>query len=171
MKGFVHGFNTNSSLCSPLVAEVEGRARGLAAIFKKFDDYRPLWGTAVQVSGMLDAISALAEISSQPGWSRPTILESKGPGTSSVDIKGGRHPCVEITHSGDDFVPNDLNLGGEEKERVLLLSGPNMGGKSTLLRQTCLISILAQIGCFVPAQVRAAAEFDTTADSYSLILS
>ena len=104
-----------------------------------------MWSTAVQVSGMLDALSALAEVSSQPGWTRPSILESAGPGTSRVDIKGGRHPCVDITHSGDDFVPNDLTLGGEDKERVLLLSGPNMGGKSTLLRQTCLISILAQV--------------------------
>ncbi|GMH78533.1 hypothetical protein TL16_g07839 [Triparma laevis f. inornata] len=140
--------------------EVEGRARGLAAIFRKFDSFRPLWSIAVQVSGMLDALSALSEVSSQPGWSRATILESKGPGTSSVDIKGGRHPCVEVTHSGDDFVPNDLALGGEEKERVLLLSGPNMGGKSTLLRQTCLISILAQIGCFVPAQSAAITPMD-----------
>mmetsp|Transcript_3918 Transcript_3918/g.7901 ORF Transcript_3918/g.7901 Transcript_3918/m.7901 type:complete len:1338 (-) Transcript_3918:11-4024(-) len=130
--------------------EAEGRARGLAAIFRKFDSYRTLWSTAVQVTAMLDALSSLAEVSGQPGWSRPEILDAKDDNTGSIVVNGGVHPCVDTTHSGDDFVPNDLAIGGV-KPRVLLLSGPNMGGKSTLLRQTCLISILAQMGCFVPA--------------------
>lgn len=73
----------------------------------------------------------------------------------------GRHPCVYNTHNGSEFVPNDLTLGGNlevngsnisDGASILLLSGPNMGGKSTLLRQTCLITILAQIGSFVPAK-------------------
>ena len=59
---------------------------------------------------------------------------------------------MDQVYSGDDFVPNDIALGGEGSARVLLLSGPNMGGKSTLLRQTSLIAILAQIGCYVPAE-------------------
>lgn len=126
------------------------RARGLAAIFRKFDSYRALWSTAVQVTAMLDALSSLAEVSGQPGWSRPTIIDPKEDNTGCILVEGGVHPCVDTTHSGDDFVPNDLAIGGV-KPRVLLLSGPNMGGKSTLLRQTCLISILAQMGCFVPA--------------------
>jgi len=133
-------------------AEREGRARGLATIFAKFDSYRPLWSIAVQCSCMLDALGSLAEVSSQPGWCRPTILESGGAGTSSISIEKGRHPCVDNVYSGDDFVPNDITLGGQGSARVLLLSGPNMGGKSTLLRQTSLIAILAQIGCYVPAE-------------------
>jgi DNA mismatch repair protein MSH6 len=81
---------------------------------------------------------------------------SSNPG---IEIIQGRHPCVDITHSGGDFIPNDLTLGDRlesteagSEARVLLLSGPNMGGKSTLLRQTCLIAILAQVGSFVPAE-------------------
>ena len=130
--------------------EADGRADGLAAIFRKFDSHRNVWNVAVMVSGMLDALSSLAEVSGQPGWSQPTILEPSAGNTGCLSIKGGVHPCVDTTHSGDDFVPNDMTIGGSTP-RVLLLSGPNMGGKSTLLRQTCLISILGQMGCHVPA--------------------
>ena len=96
---------------------------------------------------MLDALAALADVSSDPGMSRPEILDCS---KTTVEIVGGVHPCVQTTHSGDAFVPNDAALGGDGA-RVLLLSGPNMGGKSTLLRQTCLLSIMAQIGMYVPA--------------------
>lgn len=87
------------------------------------------------------------------GYCRPDLLDyddnNKVP---IIRFQGGRHPCVDTEH----FIPNDLNLGGTDGDgnvssRVLLLSGPNMGGKSTLLRQTCLLCILAQVGCYVPA--------------------
>ncbi len=144
---------------SALVRKASGKERGLAAIFAKFDSYRPLWSGAVLASSMLDALSSLADVSGEPGMCRPKIVEPEQ-GRSKIEIVGGRHPCVETTHSGGDFVPNDLTLGGKDDSRVLLLSGPNMGGKSTLLRQTCLISIMAQIGMWVPASQCQLTPFD-----------
>lgn len=90
--------------------------------------------------------------SAKPGYTRPTILECPEDGVPSFSVAQGRHPCIESNLEAD-FIPNDLALGTDSNpSRVLLLSGPNMGGKSTLLRQTCMIAILAQIGCFVPAE-------------------
>lgn len=135
------------------------KARGMQLIFAKFDSKRSLWAAAAQTTAMLDALGSLAEASARPGFCRPTILPCPNDATPCIHIIQGRHPCVEITHNGGEFIPNNLTLGqferqvagSQENERVLLLSGPNMGGKSTLLRQTCLIAVLAQIGCFVPA--------------------
>ena len=97
----------------------------------------------------LDCLSALAELAVRENYVRPTV------DTSAVfDVRGGRHPVVEaaLAKAGDTrFTPNDCALGGEA-ERVWLLTGPNMAGKSTFLRQNALIAILAQMGSFVPAQ-------------------
>ena len=143
-----------------LDVQKDGKARGMQLIFAKFDSKRSLWAAAAQTTAMLDALGSLAEASGRPGFIRPTILSCPPDVQPCIHVVQGRHPCVEITHSGGQFIPNDLTLGRYEEqaeeaqgsERVLLLSGPNMGGKSTLLRQTCLISILAQIGCYVPAE-------------------
>jgi DNA mismatch repair protein MSH6 len=131
------------------------KAKGLQLIFGKFDAQRNRWAAAAHATAMLDAIGSLAKTSSKPGWSRPKILDCPPGSDPSLKVIQGRHPCVETTISSSEFVPNDLSLGtaGEnDSSRVLLLSGPNMGGKSTLLRQSCLIAILAQIGSFVPAE-------------------
>ena len=69
-----------------------------------------------------------------------------------VDLRAMRHPCVMDTFSGGEFIPNDTVLGVGDSARCLLLTGPNMGGKSTLLRQTCMAVVMAQIGCYVPAE-------------------
>ena len=61
------------------------------------------------------------------------------------------HPCVTLTNT-KNFIPNDTHLDNQNSQSLLLVTGPNMGGKSTLLRQTALAAILAQMGCFVPAQ-------------------
>ena len=119
-----------------------GKKRGMEIVFAKFDSMRSMWATAASATAMLDALGALAEASSQPGLTRPTILDCPPGGNPSVNIVQGRHPCVEITHSGGDFVPNDMSLGGAaptddpfrhnaddgaiDESRVLLLSGPNM---------------------------------------------
>jgi DNA mismatch repair protein MSH6 len=136
----------------------EGKARGMQLIFAKFDSMRHLWAAAAQATAMLDALGSLAQASSKAGYTRPTILDCPPDGKPYVCVVQGKHACVDTTHSGGEFIPNDLSLGETSPDgsnitsRVLLLSGPNMGGKSTLLRQTCLIAILAQIGCFVPAK-------------------
>ncbi len=96
----------------------------------------------------LDALAALAEVARRDGWVRPEVEESR-----VVEIEAGRHPVVEPMlrrRSGEEFVPNDVRLDGEDCQ-ILLLTGPNMSGKSTYLRQTALLVLLAQIGSFVPA--------------------
>jgi len=93
----------------------------------------------------LDALLALAEVAAQNDWVAPELDEG-----DELLIDGGRHPVVEASLAGDAFIPNDCCLGGDGP-RQLVVTGPNMGGKSTFLRQTALIVLLAQIGAFVPA--------------------
>jgi DNA mismatch repair protein MutS len=91
----------------------------------------------------LDALAGLAESAFANDYVRPELVDD-----DVVDIRGGRHPVVES--GGALFVPNDLELG--EGRRLMILTGPNMSGKSTYLRQTALIQLMAQIGSFVPAR-------------------
>ncbi len=93
----------------------------------------------------LDVYAALAEVALRRRYTRPQVDE--GPG---IVIQGGRHPVVEITSTDEPFVPNDTHLSPESCIHVL--TGPNMSGKSTYLRQTALITLMAQIGSFVPAE-------------------
>jgi DNA mismatch repair protein MutS len=93
----------------------------------------------------LDAYCSLAQVAGERGYVRPSFAED-----SIVEIVDGRHPVMEAL-LGSSFVPNDLRLG-TERARFMLLTGPNMGGKSTYLRQTALLVVLAQIGSFVPAR-------------------
>ena len=94
----------------------------------------------------LDVAAALAERAIEGGWCRPTI-----DARPCFEIEGGRHPVVEaaVAATGERFVANDLALAPEK--RLWLVTGPNMGGKSTFLRQNALIAVLAQTGSFVPA--------------------
>ena len=91
----------------------------------------------------LDGWASLATQAIDAGWTRPLLAPPGEP----IRIDAGRHPVVEST---TEFVPNDTSLGTDD--RVVLLTGPNMSGKSTFLRQTALITLLAQIGSFVPAE-------------------
>ena len=93
----------------------------------------------------LDVLTALAQCAAERGYARPAFVDE-----SIVAIEEGRHPVMEaILHA--KFVPNDLEMRVEDR-RFILLTGPNMGGKSTYLRQTGLLAIMAQIGSFVPAK-------------------
>jgi DNA mismatch repair protein MutS len=94
----------------------------------------------------IDVAAANAERAAEGDWCRPEIAEDAG-----LAITGGRHPVVEaaLAKAGERFVANDCNLA--EANRLWLIGGPNMGGKSTFLRQNALIVLLAQAGCFVPA--------------------
>lgn len=78
---------------------------------------------------------------------RPIVDDSE-----VLDIKQGRHPVIETQLPlGERYVPNDVLLD-TEKQQIMMITGPNMAGKSALLRQTALIVLLAQVGCFVPAE-------------------
>ena len=92
----------------------------------------------------LDADAALAAVAARHDWVRPTLRDNPG-----IEIQGGRHPLVEEALGPGRFVPNDVRLGLDCT--IVLLSGPNMAGKSTFLRQAGMIVLLAQIGSFVPA--------------------
>jgi len=93
----------------------------------------------------VDVAAALADLALAEGWTRPHLDDSR-----DFQIVGGRHPVVEqaLRRAGKPFVANDCDLGGAP---ILLLTGPNMGGKSTYLRQAALLAVLAQAGSFVPA--------------------
>ena len=96
----------------------------------------------------LDALASLAEVARRKRWTRPEIDNSEG-----LEIKGGRHAVVESVlgrQGSDGFVPNDTRLD-PSGQQILLLTGPNMSGKSTYLRQVALIVLMAQMGSFVPA--------------------
>jgi DNA mismatch repair protein MutS len=93
---------------------------------------------------LLDVLSCLAELASQRSYSRPIVSEEEG-----IKIVDGRHPVIEVTND-EPFIPNDTLLD-RQTNQILIVTGPNMGGKSTYLRQVALICILAQMGSFVPA--------------------
>ena len=121
------------ALFDALVREVTGRADAVAA--------------AAEALAELDVSAALAELAAERRWSRPLVDRSL-----AFRIEGGRHPVVEAALEASQagpFAPNDCDLA--EDRRLWLLTGPNMAGKSTFLRQNALIAVLAQMGSFVPA--------------------
>ncbi|QYO79196.1 DNA mismatch repair protein MutS [Devosia salina] len=145
------------------LAELEGRiARAQdAALEIELDIFARLRDAVLdltaQLQGLADALAeldvtaALAEVSAQRGYCRPIVDDSL-----AFAISGGRHPVVElmVKAEGQSFVANDADLSGSEEiggGSLWLVTGPNMGGKSTFLRQNALIAILAQMGCYVPA--------------------
>jgi DNA mismatch repair protein MutS len=98
----------------------------------------------------IDVAAALAELAVKGNWTRPLV-----DGSLSFEIEGGRHPVVEaaLRQAGEPFVANDCDLTGEAGEggRIAIVTGPNMAGKSTYLRQNALIALIAQMGAYVPA--------------------
>ncbi|WP_052763692.1 DNA mismatch repair protein MutS [Microvirga massiliensis] len=105
---------------------------------------------ACDALSVIDVTAALAELAADREWVRPVMEDGL-----AFSIKGGRHPVVEaaLKARGTAFIANDCDLSGEEAGRILLVTGPNMGGKSTYLRQNALIAVLAQMGSFVPARI------------------
>jgi DNA mismatch repair protein MutS len=100
--------------------------------------------STARVLAQLDVLASLAEAAAIGGYVRPQVVAE-----DVLEIRDGRHPVVEQSLSGERFVPNDVLF--EEGERVRIITGPNMSGKSTLIRQVALIALLAQTGSFVPA--------------------
>lgn len=104
---------------------------------------------AARALAELDVTQGFAAIAREANWCKPTIDQSL-----SFEIEGGRHPVVEAAlkrEGGTPFIANDCSLSEDNKARITLLTGPNMAGKSTYLRQNALIALLAQSGSFVPA--------------------
>ena len=117
-----------------------------AALREKVAEWvEPVQRTALSVA-TVDVLSTLAEVASANDYARPRVDEGV-----RIDIAEGRHPAVEQLLPGGQFVPNDLTMDGAS-DQILLITGPNMSGKSTILRQAGLIVLLAQIGSFVPAR-------------------
>ena len=120
---------------------------------KLFEDLRAkvtaqasrLRGTA-DILAEADVLAAMAEAAVKYDYVRPELLDG-----DVVEIEGGRHPVIERTIKSENFVPNDLYLDNEN-EQVLIITGPNMAGKSTILRQAAIIVLMNQIGSFVPAE-------------------
>ena len=99
-----------------------------------------------RIIARLDVLSGFADLAVTNGYCRPEMNDSK-----VIDIRQGRHPVIEtMMQVGEEFVPNDIYLDNSDQQ-IIILTGPNMAGKSALLRQTALIVLMAQVGSFVPA--------------------
>jgi len=106
----------------------------------------PLITATADAIARIDVAAGNAHRAAEGGWTRPQLTDE-----ACFEVEGGRHPVVEsaLKQGGDRFIANDLSLG--PNDRLWLITGPNMGGKSTFLRQAALIAVLAQAGAFVPA--------------------
>ena len=131
-----------------ILAAGESRKRLEYTLFqelrKRINNERPRILFMAEALAGLDFWQGLAEAARKRGWVRPDLHEGR-----DMVIRQGRHPVVEALAGPAGFVPNDLHM--DDKRRLLLITGPNMAGKSTVLRQTAIIVLLAQIGSYVPA--------------------
>lgn len=110
-------------------------------------EYIPAIQTDANLTAHLDCLLSFAKVAEENRYVRPVIDDS-----SVIDIHQGRHAVIETQLPlGEEYVPNDIYLDNE-KQQIIIITGPNMAGKSALLRQTALIVLLSQIGCFVPAE-------------------
>ena len=98
-----------------------------------------LQATTMAIS-RIDAISSLAEVSQANNYVRPEMSDD-----GTLSISDGRHPVIEVLREGQ-YIPNNLQLDNQQRQ-LMILTGPNMGGKSTYMRQTALICVMAQAGC------------------------
>jgi DNA mismatch repair protein MutS len=101
---------------------------------------------AAEVLARLDVLTALADLAAVEGYCRPEICDEP-----ALEIEGGRHPILDQSLPHGTFVPNDVRLGPEHG-RFWLITGPNLAGKSTFIRQVAVLTLLAQVGSFVPAK-------------------
>ena len=115
----------------------------------------PAIQTNCRIIARLDVLAGFAQLARDNHYNRPEMTKDL-----ALDIKAGRHPVIEtLMPAGEEYVPNDIFLDNK-KQQIIILTGPNMAGKSALLRQTALIVLLAQIGSFVPAESARIGYFD-----------
>ncbi|WP_419722569.1 DNA mismatch repair protein MutS [Sphingopyxis witflariensis] len=128
------------------VHALAAEAAHLETLTEQATQRREAIAASCDVLARIDVAAALADHAMSHNWCRPDIADEP-----CLDVAGGRHPVVEaaLARSGERFVPNDVSLSPDD--RLWLVTGPNMGGKSTFLRQNALIVVLAQAGGFVPA--------------------
>lgn len=127
------------------IAAIESRL--YSALVERLQHYIQAIQLNSQTTARLDCLTSLAEVARRNGYARPTIIED-----DTLRIVGGRHPVIErMLPIGQPYIPNDVELLPDEKQ-IMIITGPNMSGKSALLRQTALITLLAQIGSYVPAE-------------------
>jgi len=146
---------------TPALRELEARLLGaheraaalerelFESVRTRLQAFAPAIRAAAEAVAELDALAALAEVARRDGWTRPEVGADQ-----RLEIIAGRHPVVEAllrAQGGEDYVANDTNLDPDDAQ-LLILTGPNMSGKSTYLRQVALVALLAQIGSFVPAE-------------------
>lgn len=122
-----------------------------AALYKDFVEFTAGFFSQIkinsQILAQLDCLVNFAEISNSNNYCKPVINESK-----ALTILDCRHPVLEKQmQNGEDYIPNDIHLDNGENQ-VIILTGPNMSGKSAILRQTALCALMAQMGCYVPAK-------------------
>ena len=120
-------------------------------IYAELLNYLETWLKPMQrnasIVAQIDCLQSFARIATERGYCRPTLDDSR-----VIDIKAGRHPVIEtLMPVGEEYIPNDTYLDNE-KQQIMMITGPNMSGKSALLRQTALIVLMAQMGSFVPAR-------------------
>ncbi len=110
-------------------------------------DYIPMIQLDARLTARLDVLLCFAAVSLENNYTRPVVNDS-----TSINIKSGRHPVIEKQlPPGEKYIANDVYLDNEHQQ-IIIITGPNMSGKSALLRQTALIVLMAQMGCFVPAE-------------------
>ena len=110
-------------------------------------DYIPIIQNNARLAARLDVLNAFAYCAVQYQYTKPTISNFQ-----SIDIKDGRHPVIERQLPPEEpYIANDIHLD-TDKQQIIVITGPNMSGKSALLRQTALITLMAQMGCYVPAR-------------------
>jgi len=134
-------YELESSIYGSLVAEIQDNIRDIQS--------------NCQILARLDVLAGFAELARESGYCRPQMDDSL-----TLDIREGRHPVIEkMMGIGEEYVPNDVFLDSKSQQ-IIILTGPNMAGKSALLRQTALIVLMAQIGSFVPATSARIGYFD-----------
>ena len=114
-------------------------------LLNALEEYIPIIQLDAQLMARLDCLLAFSRIAERYHYVRPDVDDS-----TVIDIRQGRHPVIERQMPvGECYVPNDVLL--DDQQQIMMITGPNMAGKSALLRQTALITLMAHIGCFVPA--------------------
>ena len=135
-------------------------------MFKRFYENRSVFSQAINCIAELDCLCALGCLSADQSlgtMTRPVVVDAGKGVEPFMNLEGMRHPSVQMMMREEadgrkktkQFVPNDCKMGlknTDSEPRFLLITGPNMGGKSTFLRQTCIAAIMAQVGCFIPAE-------------------